>query len=548
MKSPYACMYLVTQEIYEKLLTCIDTREKNKITELNENSIGNENGAFPNEPPPPPSLSPPSSHDEGDANEDSYNSDNDNQPDIPDYHDHNTSENRETPNSDDSDDSSAPNYDDLYNRFKKQFLNKNTGHKDSTSQNNPNTHSFHQQNFNNSSSSLTSPNITPPPNPTPTPPPQPTPPTVKKKRFTLHDPQKVASGNTVTSNIQNTKNVSTSNKSSKNTLYNKGKGKDIINKTSLNVNRASPEISTSPSSPKSPVTLCLLCGINFDSPNLLKDHFQHAHSDFFTDKKKTSKYVKWGDSKKRKYIIYNTKRKKVNDRLDIKNSTGILPSSDEHINSSNSDSYSDENNILSQSINETTTSNSNDDDISVLKCKLCPFIFNNKNSLIRHLKNVHYVSADYINNNPKGTKRKTNETNGNIKYSDSANKNKPSYLYKCKLCEFTFSKENALKRHEKNIHEIGNDKKGIKRKFPNPKISPNSTKKSFFYKCKLCSQSFSKQKILNRHLSVIHDTDPNYKYKLSEGFKRKRQNSVNSNNSLKSRRKLSKKNEYDKWV
>ena len=57
--SPYACMYLVTKEVYDKLLLCIDERDKKKIAQLNRNEVGNENGAFPNIPPPPPPIPPP---------------------------------------------------------------------------------------------------------------------------------------------------------------------------------------------------------------------------------------------------------------------------------------------------------------------------------------------------------------------------------------------------------------------------------------------------------------------------------------------------------
>lgn len=58
-QSPYTCMYLVTKEIYEKLLLSIDERDKKKIEQLNVHNVGNLNGAFPQIPPPPPPLPPP---------------------------------------------------------------------------------------------------------------------------------------------------------------------------------------------------------------------------------------------------------------------------------------------------------------------------------------------------------------------------------------------------------------------------------------------------------------------------------------------------------
>ena len=52
--SSYTCMYLITKEIYDKLLLSIDERDKKKIALLNRHEVGNENGAFPQVPPPPP--------------------------------------------------------------------------------------------------------------------------------------------------------------------------------------------------------------------------------------------------------------------------------------------------------------------------------------------------------------------------------------------------------------------------------------------------------------------------------------------------------------
>lgn len=71
-KSAYSCMYLVPIDIYNKLLDVIDEREKRKIDDLNRNEVGNENGAFPNLPPPPimhdPGTSPIAYDDSDDGN------------------------------------------------------------------------------------------------------------------------------------------------------------------------------------------------------------------------------------------------------------------------------------------------------------------------------------------------------------------------------------------------------------------------------------------------------------------------------------------------
>ncbi len=52
-------MYLVTKEIYDKLLRCLDEKDKKKVDDLNNQEIGNEQGAFPQLPPPPPPIPPP---------------------------------------------------------------------------------------------------------------------------------------------------------------------------------------------------------------------------------------------------------------------------------------------------------------------------------------------------------------------------------------------------------------------------------------------------------------------------------------------------------
>ena len=54
-------MFLVPKEIYEKLVTSIDERDKKHLENLNQNEIGNGNGAFPNIPPPPQGVPNPNS-------------------------------------------------------------------------------------------------------------------------------------------------------------------------------------------------------------------------------------------------------------------------------------------------------------------------------------------------------------------------------------------------------------------------------------------------------------------------------------------------------
>lgn len=57
MKSSYSCMYLVPIDIYERLLDCLDSKDVKIVDDLNRNEIGNDQGAFPNLPPPPSVMS-----------------------------------------------------------------------------------------------------------------------------------------------------------------------------------------------------------------------------------------------------------------------------------------------------------------------------------------------------------------------------------------------------------------------------------------------------------------------------------------------------------
>ena len=57
MKSGYSCMYLVPIDIYERLLDCLDSKDVKIVNDLNRNEIGNDQGAFPNLPPPPSLMS-----------------------------------------------------------------------------------------------------------------------------------------------------------------------------------------------------------------------------------------------------------------------------------------------------------------------------------------------------------------------------------------------------------------------------------------------------------------------------------------------------------
>jgi len=159
-------------------------------------------------------------------------------------------------------------------------------------------------------------------------------------------------------------------------------------------------------------------------------------------------------------------------------------------------------------------------DIAVEICKLCKAQFNEKKTLIRHIKNVHGADETYKQFDAQGVKRKTFasvEQTKNVK-------RQPQYLYKCSLCSFLFVKEISLHRHVKNVHGV--EPQGEKRKLDNfacllcsnvyksQKALDNHTtshqksvKRSNNFPCTNCSEIFKSKKTLNNHLSSAHRQD-----------------------------------------
>lgn len=222
--------------------------------------------------------------------------------------------------------------------------------------------------------------------------------------------------------------------------------------------------------PRKKFFVCDICGISFSTRNLLENHKKDFHFPE-TGEVKRDNYVIWKDDKTKK-----KKRKK-------KNTTIIsLKSSDASMNDSTKSgdrgdvSMSDS--IIIPQINDTLTpsiNNASMDSISVLQCKLCPATFNTQIALNRHIRNIHEADINYKNKNKQGLKRKIENTNGNIVEKTSGRKKQATH----------------------------------------------------FYKCKLCGTHFKDEKVLNRHVKNIHNSNANYKYNLPQGEKRKRANSKN---------------------
>lgn len=168
-------------------------------------------------------------------------------------------------------------------------------------------------------------------------------------------------------------------------------------------------------------------------------------------------------------------------------------------------------------------------DISAKQCKLCPAYFNNEKSLERHIHNIHDADKHYISWVNHGTKRKSKNVNKNIKKNKyDYNTEKPEFL--CDLCDIAFSNKKSFERHKKNIHSTDKDyvswlPQGVKRK-NNEDKSYQQTKKfsKFLHKCKLCPHTFSKENALIRHIKNLHSANEKYISELEQGEKRKRVN------------------------
>lgn len=170
--------------------------------------------------------------------------------------------------------------------------------------------------------------------------------------------------------------------------------------------------------------------------------------------------------------------------------------------------------------------------ITAHECGLCPLYFNNRKNLERHIKNVHKSM------NNQGKKRKVGETSNNLtndgkkivkKVQYDFNINKPDFL--CELCNMNFQNNKNLERHVKNFHQANQKYEswldhGKKRKVSevydsNKNSNPRKKTAPYFYRCKLCNDSFSTEISLKRHIKNVHNANENYKSKFTQGQKRK---------------------------
>jgi len=220
---------------------------------------------------------------------------------------------------------------------------------------------------------------------------------------------------------------------------------------------------------------CDICGIIFATNELLINHKKDFHFPETVITKK-DRFVNWKNDKKQKKLkkILKKKRdvfKKLKNVISLREKKKPAVISLEKGSITMEDNSRNDNVSMDDSIIVPNPSNFSAESISILQCKLCPATFNTKKGFERHLKNIHETYSDYNPKNKQGTKRKIENTNGNII-------------------------ENTYKKKKKAVH---------------------------FYKCKLCSSSFKEKKSHDRHLKNIHSTDKDYRYNLQQGKKRKRE-------------------------
>jgi hypothetical protein len=220
---------------------------------------------------------------------------------------------------------------------------------------------------------------------------------------------------------------------------------------------------------------CDICEIIFATNELLIKHKKDFHFPETTITKK-DRFVNWKNDKKQKKLkkILKKKRdvfKKLKNVISLREKKKPAVISLDNGSITMEDNSRNDNVSMDDSIIVPNPSNFSAESISILQCKLCPATFNTKKGFERHLKNIHETYSDYNPKNKQGTKRKIENTNGNII-------------------------ENTYKKKKKAVH---------------------------FYKCKLCSSSFKEKKSHDRHLKNIHSTDKDYRYNLQQGKKRKRE-------------------------
>ena len=485
-------MYLVTKEIYDKLLTCLDVKDKKKVVDLNNQEIGNELGAFPQLPPPPPPLPPPQPPAPPPPPSPDFMNDDSNDYHMPntpyDYGDDDEWPRLERPNTPSPDIPNDPFYhpnginlqdysdgegyidDDIPSNFDQAFgpdsvlrtpLKK--GLKDSKKKKGKKniipTHKFDK-------------------------PHQPAP---GQDRTDSDTPKPSTSGYVM--NSQNTPPTSTHS-----TFKQAGSVKNIA---------------------------CGLCQETFQTYRAFHNHELSEHT--------SNKSVKTSLSKQLKHKGRNNKSVKLDlgdiskeyDNWGRKQDIKMTPSSGDD--------------VLIPNIAEMGDL----DDITVKICQLCKTSFNTTTALNRHLKNVHECNPDYYYTLEQGKKRKLSDVKFKEFLGPPLKKRPSEFLYKCTLCSFTFKDETSRNRHMKNIHDTINHvymlPQGVKRKHDD------------YLTCKICSSAFEKKSLYIKHVKSHNNKTRNESMTKPDKVKKETKSREDSLTEKKQVMGKKKKTAYEHW-
>ena len=259
---------------------------------------------------------------------------------------------------------------------------------------------------------------------------------------------------------------------------------------------------------------CPLCMKHFKNVKNLDRHFFYCRKDknlkkvVYTRKNTTPGTITTSSDKKSK--------KKFESWLTYKNknSKAKIPQADavSDIDSISSDGGAFEDNIpqvdaVSDMGSLSSGTISSDSDIAAFQCHFCSHTFSKKKALERHMLNMHDIDKDGNYLNPKGSKR--DAASAKIKNSNPRKVLKLNKSFNCSLCSVKLKNNDQLTRHmlakHQNQHKAGDEKS--------------------LFSCKLCNHIFSREKNLKRHLLNIHDCTPDYKSVSFQGVKRKNKDS-----------------------
>ena len=447
-------MYLVTPEIYKRLLDNADSREKMKIQDLNKNenecAVGNENGAFPNVPRTPnqdQDINMSVSYDDSDGNENQQSPINKANHQEQFQSQYKPSHSQLGSDSDDvfSSDFAKPKNPGLGSELE-HAMNEMSRIRQAALQQ-------HQQNVLHG---------------------------IKKKITT---PKSIATANRQIP-LRQLVNASENKEKYQNQIFQK--------QFPVDIDSVDMEIDTDPPTPTPILTSqsneththrdndkyqCNKCGLVFSNNKLLINHNNdfHSHKINVLGRKKDTGVKKKTNTNDKTLKNWRKIMSENNVEITRKKNPVINPKPEQK---TETQSQSELPNDNTHAVNNPHVNNTYG---SLLSCKLCPASFNTQKAHDRHLKNIHNTDSNYKSEDIQGLKRKVNDTSGNIIEKGALKKKQLIHFFKCKLCSTNFKDKKNLDRHLKNIHKTDENYKynlpqGMKRK------NVNTTDRSYVKK------------------------------------------------------------------